>query len=119
MPMPSDDYMSSANEKLCINFFSDLFDIDDLKRLIQDFDPLNVERRKLTKKHEIQNFNKSKENRELLYDILNLEKENDLNKLSDALYILVGPNFLYEIRGANPNDLNSKLFRYELLKKIN
>ena len=117
MPMPSDDYMSSANEKLCINFFNDLFDIDDLKRLIQDFDPLNVERRKLTKKHEIQNFNKSKENRELLYDILNLEKENDLNKLSDALYILVGPNFLYEIRGANPNDLNSKLFRYELLKK--
>ena len=70
MPIPSDDYMSSSNEKLCITFFSELFDIDDLKRLIQEFDPLNVERRKLKKQSEIANFNRSKENRKILYDIL-------------------------------------------------
>ena len=96
MPMPSDDYMSSANEKLCINFFNDLFDIDDLKRLIQDFDPLNVERRKLTKKHEIQNFNKSKENRELLYDILNLEKENDVLELVYASSTYYNPEYQHQ-----------------------
>ena len=78
MPMPSDDYMSSANEKLCINFFNDLFDIDDLKRLIQDFDPLNVERRKLTKKHEIQNFNKSKENK-----TINAINDSNIQNITD------------------------------------
>ena len=46
MIIPPDDYMSSNNEKLCITFFRELFTIEDLKKLIEDFDPLNVERRK-------------------------------------------------------------------------
>jgi superfamily II DNA or RNA helicase len=117
MVIPPDDYMSSANEKLCINFFRELFTIEDLKKLIEDFDPLNVERRNLKKPLQIKNFNKSKENRKTLYEILNIKNEKDVDKLSKHLYTLVGPNFLYEVRGAQPNDDNSRLFRYELLKK--
>ena len=117
MVIPPDDYMSSNNEKLCITFFRELFTIEDLKKLIENFDPLNVERRTLKKLSERKNFDKSKKNRKTLYEILNLQNENDPDTLSEHLYTLVGPNFLYEVRGAEPNDENSKLFRYELLKK--
>ena len=117
MPIPDDDYMESSNQNMCINFFETLFSINELKKHIEFFDPLNVERRSLKKESDKKNFNKSKKNRKTLYEILNLEKENDSNKLAHCLYDLVGPNFLYEIRGAKPNDKNSKTFRYILFKK--
>ena len=91
MVIPPDDYMSSNNEKLCITFFRELFTIEDLKKLIEDFDPLNVERRTLKKLSERKNFDKSKKNRKTLYEILNLQNENDPDILSEHLYTLVGP----------------------------
>ncbi|MCH7561049.1 MAG: hypothetical protein IIC67_06755, partial [Thaumarchaeota archaeon] len=115
--MTSDDDMESSNQNMCINFFETLFSINELKKQIEFFDPLNVERRSLKNESLKKNFEKSKKNRKTLYEVLNLEKENNSNKLAHCLYDLVGPNFLYEIRGAKPNDENSKTFRYVLFKK--
>lgn len=109
--VPDDDYLASSNQNKSISFFKELFTTEELKKHIEFFDPINIEQRITSGGF------KSKVNRETLYNILKLEQEEDAEKLSHCLYNLVGPNFLYEVRGSKPNDINSKTLRYEIFKK--
>ena len=107
MPMPNDTSLESANKKICISFFKELFTIDELKEKIRQFSPENVVIKK-----------KSQHNRKSFFEILRIQLISDTTKLAEILYDLIGPHFLYEVQGAaGPRDDSSKKLRYEIFKK--
>jgi len=105
MPTPSSFSLESANKEYCIVFFKELFTVDELKEKIKQFSPENIVKR--TKNTRRKSF----------YETLEIHQINDSQKLSDILYDLVGPHFLYEIQGSGSLSVHSKNFRYEIFKK--
>ena len=97
--------LESTNKEYCIVFFKELFTVDELKEKIKQFSPENIVKR--TKNTRRKSF----------YETLEIHQINDSQKLSDILYDLVGPHFLYEIQGSGSLSIHSKNFRYEIFKK--